>query len=57
VEGMSIRLLGIWLRIFGFYKVRGISLVYKEVVASQQGLYPMEISSVTIVFLTGVIFR
>jgi hypothetical protein len=57
VEGIRIRLLGRRLRIFSFYKVLGISLVSKKVVASQQGLYPVEICSLTSVFLTGVIFK
>ena len=40
-----------------FYKVRRISLVTKKVLASQQGLYPTELSGLTGVFLTGVIFQ
>lgn len=38
-----------------FYKVRGISLLAENVLASQQGLYPMELRCLISVFLTGVI--
>ena len=40
-----------------FYKVRGISLVTDKILASQQGLYPTELSCLTGVFLTGFIFK